>query len=320
MKDRLPLLRERARIIAGIRAFFGARGYLPVETPRLCPTPIPESHIDLFRVEPEGSPPADTAVPLYLLPSPEYYLKRLIAAGSGSVYEIARCFRDSEETGAQHLREFTMLEYYTIDADSHASLELTRELLRDLGVETEPLVLSMDEAWRRWAGISLTDTFDAAGAPSLPGMRRVIERGSLPIAVGSTETWEDLFQRVFLSYVEPELPGDRPVFLTHYPAAVPTLARRVSGTPWADRWEMYLGGAEIANCFGEETDPGRIAGFFDGELAAMAQRGQPVPAADRGFLQSPRLPACSGVAMGIDRLVMALTGVANIGEVVAFDR
>lgn len=313
----LSILRRRAEIIAAIRRFFDARGYLAAETPRLAATPIPESHLELFRTKlsgPEGAP-ADQA--LYLLPSPEYYLKQLIARGSGDIYEIARSFRNGEVDSPHHSVEFTMLEYYTMDADGAQSLTLTQELLRELGISDDGLVISMQEAWHRWAGIDLAATVDGA-AGDRAALARAIGAAGLGTAIGPADTWEDLFHRVFLTYIEPELPRNRPVYVTDYPAAIPTLARRIPGSPWADRWELYLHGVETANCYGEETDPARIAAFFAREREGKRRARRTEHPVHRDYLRNPPLPACSGVALGVDRLVMVLTGATNIDQVVAF--
>lgn len=321
-------LRLRATILSRIRAFLDARGFLAVDTPPLSATPIPESHIELFatryRAPAWHHPDRPTERRLYLLPSPERHLKRLLAEGLGSLYEIAWSFRNGESIGPYHRPAFTMLEYYTLDADGADSLRLTRDLLTALEVPGEPLVWPMAEAWRRIAAIDLAATLADAADPAVPGSAgadrlaaELVARGVLADAAAS-EGWEQLFQRGFLTAVEPQLPRDRPVFLTDYPAAVPTLARRVPGTPWADRWELYLGGMEVANCFGEETDPARIASFQRVEAARRppAENGEAI-AWDDSFLQPPLpLPRCSGVALGVDRLVMHLAGATEIGEVI----
>ncbi|MCG8479383.1 MAG: elongation factor P--(R)-beta-lysine ligase, partial [Spirochaetales bacterium] len=294
--NRIERLVERARIVAALRTFFDTRGYLAVETPALCPTPIPEAHIDLFRTRlsaAEGRRDGHgTADELYLLPSPEYYLKRLLAEGVGNLYEIAHSFRNGESCGPHHASEFTMLEYYTVEADSEASLDLTRELLAEAGVREPPEIISMAEAWSAQCGIDLSAS---AGLESEGERRAVLAEAvaqqGLALSIRPEETWEDLFQRLFLTYIEPALPRDKAVFLTDYPAAIPTLARSIPGTPWADRWELYLGGVEVANCFGEETDPARIAAFFDRQSAEKRALDREAHPTDPSFLRdTERLP------------------------------
>ncbi len=328
LSHRIPILRRRAAIVAALRRFLDRSGYLAVETPQLCRTPIPEAHIELFQTRRTGAAgdagdSVDSGDALWLLPSPEYYLKQLLAAGSGNLYEITHSFRDGEEIGRYHDIEFTMLEYYTVDADSDRSLSVTRDLLQEVGERTAPVILTMQEAWNRHTGIDLAATI--AGVPKAPWPRgnrddlaKAIHAAGLPLTISPEDSWEDLFQRVFLTYVEPELPRDRPVFVTDYPAPVSTLARLKPGTPWADRWELYLGGVEVANCFGEETNPDRIAEFFHQqqmEKHLLGRRRHPV---DPAYLRSPPLPRCSGVALGVDRLVMHLLGEDHMESVVSF--
>jgi lysyl-tRNA synthetase class 2 len=327
LPQRIPALRRRAHIVAAIRQFFDRRDYLAVETPQLCRSPIPEAHIELFETH-RGADPTDA---LWLLPSPEYYLKQLLAAGSGNIYEITHSFRDGEEIGRHHDIEFTMLEYYTVEADSDESLSITCDLLKAVGEPTTPSILSMQEAWRQFVAIDLAATIGSSSgsdaesaattpvpAPDRTRMVEAIRRRGLSLSVSPTDTWEDLFQRVFLTYVEPELPRDRPVFITDYPAAISTLARTKPETPWADRWELYVSGMEVANCFGEETDPERIAGFFEAQRAEKAAVNHRMHPVDEGYLRSPRLPRCSGVALGVDRLVMHLIGAEDIAQVISF--
>lgn len=317
----IPALRARAEILRRLRAFFDAREYLAVETPQLTRTPIPEAHLQLFATT---LAPAGEA--LFLLPSPEYHLKQLLAAGSGNLYEITHSFRNAETPGPWHSPEFTMLEYYTVHADGTDSLRLTRELLRELGEPTPPLEITMEDAWLRWAGIDLTATLAGTEQENRDLLAREALQRGLCLKIEPDETWEDLFQRIFLSHVEPGLPRDRPVFLTRYPAAVPTLARRIPGTPWADRWELYLGGIEIANCFGEETDPAVIQRFMNHQAqekhpdqSGTGPACQPPEPWDPSFLQPPALlPPSSGVALGVDRLVMHLLGEDSLQRVISF--
>ena len=306
------ILQERARIIASIRRFFSGRNYLEVETPHLASTPIPERYIELFRttlLRPDYRTDRVYEDDLYLLPSPEYYLKQLLAAGIGDLFEIAHAFRNYESTSAVHSPEFTMLEWYTVNADSTESLALTVNLLQDLGVSGEPLVLTVSDAFGLYADIDLPACRDR------DSLARAC--GRIGIDVQQTESWEELFQRAFLTRVEPALPAERPVFLTAYPAAISTLAR--SDGTWAQRWELYLGGIETANCYTEETNPEVIARFLTTEAQHKRQSSLVTHPAPKDFLSPPnRLPECSGVALGVDRLVMHLTGATSISEVISF--
>lgn len=222
-----------------------------------------------------------------------------------------------------------MLEFYTVDADAGDSIAITEELLRAVvGALPQGLIdgdvdaalrdiapyptMTVAEAFHRQAGIDLEKNL------SRDEFESTVRQLGMKVSV--EDSWEDLFQRVFLSYVEPKLPTARPLFLTDYPAAIPTLAGNKEGTPWADRWELYFRGQELANCYGEERDPDRIAAFFASEAAAKEAHGKIAHPVDPEYLQRPgeTLPRCSGVALGLDRLLMILVGANSLAGVIYF--
>lgn len=308
--------RFRALALAAARSFFADRGYLEVEVPILAPALIPEAHLEVFRTElvsPYGPPE-----PRFLIPSPEIWMKRLLAEGYGDIFYLGRSFRNAESTSRLHRPEFTMLEWYTVErpqrpADYLQSADLTGELLAwlvhelarapagppDPACGAPPLSITVEEAFTEWAG-ARAGVFDRHD-----GMRETALR--LGMHVGGAETEEDLFQRILLTHVEPRLPDDRPVFLMDYPALVPTLA--------TERWELYLRGMEIANCYTEERDRAKLAAFLDRESARKSRALVPHPVA-RELLGFAQAPPCTGVALGVDRLVMALLGLRDIGGVI----
>ena len=314
-RKRLALLRRRSEVLHLIRLFFRRLGFLEVDTPLLAPALIPESSLEVFRTI--GEPQ------LYLVPSPELWMKRLLAEGSGSLFQLCRCFRNHEPDSPLHSREFTMLEWYAVGADYLESIQILERLfcflLERMGLEpilhfrgrrldcTPPFRrLSMRDAFRRQLGWKLEDL---ASLPALA--RRARELG---VAVADDDSWADLFHKVFLSFVEPALPTDRPLLLFDYPAAVPTLARH-SGF-WAERWELYLGGIEVANCYSEATDAAAIEEFFRGQSEAKSRAREPhrvdwelVAALQAG------LPPCSGAALGVDRLLLALLDEDSVARV-----
>ena len=302
----------RSNLLRETRDFFSSRGHLEVDTPLLSPNLIPEASIDVFSTRFRDRE-------LYLIPSPEVWMKRLLSEGWGSIFQICRCFRNKESLGHLHNPEFTMLEWYTLGSGYRDSLGLTRDLLLRLSevfdspvLRREPLEITMAEAFARYAGFDLKENI---------GVDRLMRRGEeLGLSFASRREapgWEEVFNRIFLSRVEPELPQDRPVFLTDYPAGIPCLAKAVPGTPWLERWELYVQGMEIANCFSEENDRQRIETFFRGEAAGFSS-----PDKHRIDWHYPeilsRLPGCSGVALGVDRLLMVLAGVKRIEEVLLF--
>ncbi len=318
--DRDTLFR-RASYLARIRAFFTDRGYLEVETPILSPALIPESAIEVF--ETKFVSPYREARSLYLVPSPELWMKRLVAAGYGDVFQISKAFRNSESTGRLHNPEFTILEWYSTGADYRSSLETT-EALFDRLLAAEPAArgrgealrppfrrMTMEEAFREFAG------FDLA---SCAGAEDISEKAAgLGMRTDPADSWEEAFNRVFVDRVEPRLPRDRPLALMDYPAQVNCLAKRIPGTPWRERWELYVDGVETANCFTEETDPREVDAYFESEAAAKLTALVPHEP-DEGFrrIYSAAPPACSGVAVGVDRLLMGFLGRRRIGDVILF--
>jgi lysyl-tRNA synthetase class 2 len=311
------MLQERARIIRRVRSFFDERNYLALDTPLLAPDLIPESCLEVFetrRIVPRGC----ESRPYWLVPSPEIWMKRIIAQHRASVYQICKCFRNGESTGHLHSPEFTMLEYYTMDADYVDSLALTESLFAYLGESADHSLappferITVAEAFGRWAGF---DLFKAAA--NREGMEAEARRLGLEPMPGLDIP--ALYDLIFIHAVEPFLRQEKPAALLDYPAFVPCLARRSGGpAKTVERWELYCKGVELANCYSEETDPAKVRDFFESEAAAVKHR---VDAAYwKHFL--PRggrpFPRCSGVALGLDRLIMALTGRSHIDDVLPF--
>jgi elongation factor P--(R)-beta-lysine ligase len=309
--------RFRAGVLRAIRAFFDDAGYLEVDAPVLAEELIPEAHIEVFEtrlVSPYGEGPEGER---YLVPSPEIWMKRLLARGYGDMYSLGKAFRNAESTSRMHRPEFTMLEWYTVGADHLVQADLTAGLLAHLA-ERFPAApgagrvgapverMSVAESIERYAGVRLD--FARQGS-----VREAAAR--LEMHIGPEEAEEDLYQRILLTFVEPNLPTDHPVILTDYPALVPTLARHDGGT--ADRWELYLDGMEIANCYHEETDLGALESFLDEETARKAGALVPHPSA-RSLLEFADAPESSGVALGVDRLIMTLLEIRDIGGVIFF--
>ncbi len=319
------IARLRGVLYSNIRRFFDSRGYLEVETPILSPDLIPEPTIDnfstLFQNDFLGSRE------LYLLPSPEIYIKRLISEGFGSVYEISKCFRNNEQMGRQHSPEFTMLEYYTMAFSEKDSVSLTVDMLRETALpsargasflSSEPVVMTVRDAVLKYSGLDLDvlqdeDEFRAAAF------------GKLSIKIPSGEPWDDVFNRVFCTFVETAIPRDRLVFFTDYPAQINCLALRGEGdgSRYRRRWEVYAGGLELANCYAEETDPEVVRDYYRKEYDALLRSregsGRVIPKSDAGFADIfSDFPSCSGVAMGLDRLLMLETGSSDINDVLLF--
>lgn len=322
----LRMMQTRARILTNIRDFFRNRGYLEVDTPVLSPGLIPEATIEAFRTDFVN--PFHRGRPLYMVPSPEIWMKRLIAEGTGNIFQVGHVFRNSESLGTRHSPEFTMLEWYTLDATYQDSVRITEELVLTL-VQLElaelqaageahlsrllpPFVrLSMAEAFRIHARVNLEECTEAEDLAE--------EARKLGLTPRDDDSWQELFNRIFLTFVEPNIGRERPTILTDFPSQVATLARTIPGTPWSERWELYMEGHETANCYTEETDPEAIRRFFTSE--AVQKEGALVEVEiDQDFpeLFARGFPPCSGVALGIDRLIMALTDAQDIRGVIFF--
>jgi lysyl-tRNA synthetase class 2 len=323
----LELLWERAKIIREVRAFFDGRDYLETDTPLLAPELIPESCLEVFqtmRLPPAGS--RMEAKPYWLIPSPEIWMKRLISRHQTSLYQICKCFRNGESSGRQHSPEFTMLEYYTMDADYQDSLKITEELfdfllnggrksdadLKPGGLSPPFIRITVEEAFSRWAGF---DLFKAAA--SREAMAEEARRLGLNPAPGLSVP--ELYDLIFIHAVEEQLKMERPVALLDYPAFVPCLAKKNSDGKTVQRWELYGRGIELANCFSEETNPEEVRRFFEGEKAKKGKNALLPHIVDEDYWKIfRREDRYSGVAMGLDRLIMLLCGKSTIDGILPF--
>ena len=325
----LELLKERARIIRLVRSFFDSREYLETDTPLLAPNLIPESCLEVFqtkRLFPIGSSKPDK--PYWLIPSPEIWMKQLIARHQTNIYQICKCFRNGESSGQKHSPEFTMLEYYTMNAGYLDSLQITEELFDyllssvntpDSNVLTDlspPFInVTLEEAFKRWAGF---DLYKAAATPGL--MEKEARRLGLNPPQGLSV--HGLYDLIFIHAVEPNLTMERPVALLDYPSFVPCLAKKGKDGKTVERWELYARGIELANCFSEETNGEKIRIFFESEKEAKRENALVPHNVDddywKAFSTGKGFPPCSGVAMGLDRLIMLLCGRSTIDGVLPF--
>lgn len=326
----------RQRIIAEVRRWFLARDFTEAETPILVAQPGMEPNLDIF--ETTVSEANGPTRPAYLITSPEYSLKKLLAAGYERIFEITKCFRDREPFGGQHNPEFTMIEWYRSGADYTDLMKDTEELVAAVAtaVHGDPRIswqgqavdltppwprLSLSQAFERYCGglaldraINDQDWFRSAAA----------ERG---VAAGPEADFEELFFKLFLRDIEPKLgqpekEGEpaRPVFLYDYPASMAALSRlKPSDERFAERFEAYCGGLELANAFSELNDTAEQRQRLVAEQTERRRLDKPVPPIDERFLEAVgQMPASAGIAFGLDRLVMLLTDTPNIRDVLFF--
>ncbi len=324
---RLPVLRARARIKAGLRAWFASRGFDEVETPVLQVSPGNETHVAAFATTMLADDGA--ASTLYLHASPEFACKKLLAAGVPRLFTLAPVFRNRER-GRLHHPEFTMLEWYRagaalddLVADCAALLRVAVEAagaasLRHRGCDAEPArppeTLSVVDAFRRHADLDL-----AAMLPDAPGaLARLSEAAmSRGLRVATDDTWSDLFSKILSAHVEPRLGLGRVTVLTRYPASEAALARLCPDDPrYAERFELYACGIELANAFAELRDaPEQRRRFDEAEAERARIYGERYPL-DEDFLDAlPTMPDACGIALGFDRLVMLATGSESVADV-----
>jgi elongation factor P--(R)-beta-lysine ligase len=323
-------LRQRGRILEAVRRFFAVRGYVEVDTPALQVSPGLEPHLQAFATE-LHDPCDGRTLRRYLHTSPEYAMKKLLAAGEPRIWQLAHVFRNGERSATHH-PEFAMLEWYRAGAS-----------YRDLMDECAALVRACQElagaaalTWRgrsadarcNWQRITVAEAFSercgidllaTAPDPARPEMALLAAAASgIGIAPHPGDDWEALFFRIFLDQIEPHLGIGAPTILYDYPAAMAALSRRRADDPrLTERFEVYVCGLELANAFGELTDPvEQRARFHADQARKQALYGETYPI-DEDFLAALEagLPPCAGIALGFDRLVMLATGAYDIEEV-----
>jgi lysyl-tRNA synthetase class 2 len=326
LASRRPALEARAAVLRAVRAYFEAQGFLEVETPARVFSPGQEVHL-------KAIPAGDGR---HLITSPEYHMKRLVAAGYGRIVQFCRCFR-AEEDGPSHQPEFTMVEWYR----ANGSME---ELMRDCEAIVKAAARAVD-GWPRVrvpanrrggsgedflaldAGVECTTVrellrkhagIELRGDESEAEMRGLAATASCQVA--SDAAWDDVFYQVFLDRVEPHLGIARPTFVLDWPLPLAALARPKPGDPLTvERFELYAGGLELANAFGELTDPVEQRWRFEEETEIRRRRGKAGYPIDEKLLAALAfMPATCGIALGFDRLVMLVLGASSIREVMAF--
>ena len=289
----------RAKVIKSIRDFFWNRGFLEVETPLLIPANAPEEYIN----------PIITLPYWQLQTSPEICMKRLLCKGHQRLFQISRCWR-SGERGSRHLSEFTMLEWYRADCDYRALMTDCEELLQYVAASCLP--------------DSRTFVYNSAPISPFAPWQRITVQDAF-IRFGHTDVWDclnkGLYEEILTAVIEPALGTyEAPVILMDYPKELAALARTKPGNQdVAERFELYVGGLELANGFSELNDPVEQLRRFEDTNSARCKAGQAVLPLPEPFLRTlATMPESAGIALGVDRLVMLTAGVDTIDEVVAF--
>jgi lysyl-tRNA synthetase class 2 len=305
-------LEARARILRAVRTWFETQSFLEVETPARVRSPGQEVHLDAV----------DAGPGRWLITSPEYHMKRLVAAGLPRIVQIGKCWR-ANESGPHHLGEFTMVEWYRAHEPLEALADDCEALVRvaataagrdpaALGLAAPFARTTVRELWARHVGGELAGNEDA-------GTLRAMAAAA-GVAVGSATEWDDIFFQAFLDRIEPQLAAAGPTFVFDWPAPLGALARaNPQDHRVVERFELYAGGLELANAFGELTDPVEQRRRFEEEARIRRIRGKEVYPIDEALLAAlPDMPPTAGIALGFDRLVMLVLGARNIADVIAF--
>lgn len=304
-----PALQARAGLLATVRAFFAERGVLEVETPLLCSRGITDPAIEPLLV---GGGLSVGAGPRYLQTSPEYAMKRLLAAGSGPIYQICKAFRDGE-SGSRHNPEFTLLEWYRPGMDQHQLMAEVAALACACLGERPWQALSYRELFRRSIGV---DPFADSLATLQQAARECADPGDLS---GDRDLWLDL---LLTHAVEPWLARQGLVFVYDYPPSQAALARlgERDGHAVAERFELYVDGIELANGYHELADAAEQRARFENDNRRREALGLPQRPLDEALLAALAvgLPDCSGVALGLDRMLLLATGETDIRRLLAF--
>jgi lysyl-tRNA synthetase class 2 len=306
----LEVIRQRADLLNSIRDFMQERSILEVETPVLSHAAVTDPHIHSLSTvcRPQDKPHNEK---LYLHTSPEFCMKRLLAAGSGPIYQITKVFRD-QESGSRHQPEFTILEWYRPGFDYTELMSEIDNLLQGLGLEKSQRQSYRDTFWQETSLDPHTTGIDALHTLAV---QSGWERGS--------DDHAELLDFVFSMKVIPQLGMKSPLFIYDYPVCQAALATiKECEPPVAERFELFISGMEIANGFNELCNAGEQRSRFDRDLTQRAQTGKPAVPVDELFITAldHGLPACAGVAVGLDRLLMALTGSTKIDDVLTFPR
>lgn len=317
-------IKKRNLLTRAVREFFDSRGFLEVETPIMTPTVDPEVNLTPFEttlVSPSGD-----MTPMYLVPSPEFQMKKLLGAGFGNIYTITKVFRNGEFGGGRHNPEFTMLEWYRENAGYFDIMEDCEDLVISLMGGKESLTYQGSEidTSKPWDRISVNELFikycgiDLLKNKDFETFKKTAE--GIGVGADACKTWDDIFYKIFLNKIEPDLGKNKPVFVYNYPASQGALAKKASDPFWVERFELYIAGQEICNAFSELLDPEEQRKRFENSLKERKEMGKTVFPIDNELLKSLgqiNLPI-GGNALGLDRLFMVLLDQRGIEDVLLF--
>ncbi len=323
--EKRPYLRVRNQVISAMRQWFDIQNFDAVETPVLQVCPVMDAHIHGFEtrlIEPDLT----TSHKMYLHTSPEFAMKKLLVAGMKRIYQIVPVFRNSDASRL-HSPEFTLLEWYRAETDYHAMMDDCAGLVRSVAKSIDKTILSYDgvqcDVNEEWQKISVSEAFKTLADIDLDECledkkllaKRAAEQG---IRTAVDDGWDDIFFRVMAEKIEPTLGRGQPTFLYDYPVALASLSKRKESNPkYAERFELYICGIEIANAFSELIDFAEQTVRFESEMnlkESLYDQRYPV---DNDFIKALKhgMPESSGIALGVDRLVMLFSGAYHIDQV-----
>lgn len=308
----LSMLRCRAKLLSDIRDFFTERQVLEVDTPLLSQATVTDPHLHSFQTQ-YCLDNNQHHLTLYLQTSPEFAMKRLLAAGSGPIYQISKAFRNQGESGRYHNPEFSLLEWYQPAYDHHQLMDEVEALLKKLLICEPALRFTYAEIFQRYLSCNPHQvTFK-----EIKLIANRLDSGTENLALN---TVEDYLNFLMSHVIEPQLPKQL-VFIYDYPVSLAALAKvRSDTTPVAERFEVYLNGIELANGFHELSDANEQRSRFQNDLLSRVKHAYPQVPIDEHLLAALThgLPDCSGVALGIDRLLMLMTNANKLSDVISF--
>lgn len=318
----------REQVIKNVRSFFDAQKFHEVETPILLAHPAAESYLDVFKTKLLNRKRQET--PAYLSTSPELALKKLIVAGIGNCYSITKSFRNMETDSYTHNPEFTILEWYRVGATYTSLMEDCKKLLLfinhaigngdtltyqgvtfDLAGVWEKITIK--EAFQKWANIDFDAFLDDTTA------RKIAKQKGY--TVGDKNTWEELYDQIYLNEIEPHLGKVKPTIIYEFPGCLAALSKKKKENPnYAERFELYVGGLELGDCYTELTDWKEQQDRFDFELTEITRFGKTIYDYDHDFIDALKvgMPDTSGIAVGLDRLIMLFTDSTHIADTLFF--
>lgn len=303
-------LDARWALIKAMREFFWSHGFTEVETPQLVRLPGQEPYLDPMQVQVRNE--QKNTYSGYLHTSPEYTMKKMLAAGYKNIFSMCKTFRDVESFGGTHNPEFTMLEWYRTGVDFYTIMEDVAQLMHALRKDASDMAIErihMRDLWKETIDIDLDDCLETQTMHQL-----CIDKGYTP---KQDEPYEDLFYRIFLNEIEPSLKDRGAIIIHHYPAQMAALSKlSEEDNRYAERFELYINGIEIANAFTELTNAAEQKKRLVEEQKRREQLGKDVYNIDNAFLEAVEaMPPSAGIALGVDRLVQVLLGTENINDI-----